>query len=148
MQHIINLKDFLTESSKEKGTLYSDDNPKDTVGGMHYATEKESEDSIKRLESFYKNKKISHQKSVAIANSMHNRAKHHANPNSGIKASEKIWKEYLDKLKERTKELSEESSVLSFDKFVSEKRGTCWKGYKQVDFKKKNGKIVPNCVRA
>jgi hypothetical protein len=27
------------------------------------------------------------------------------------------------------------------------KRGTCWRGYKQVGMKEKNGRMVPNCVR-
>lgn len=31
-------------------------------------------------------------------------------------------------------------------KSVSEERGPCWKGYKQVGMKKKNGREVPNCV--
>ena len=30
---------------------------------------------------------------------------------------------------------------------VNEKRGTCWVGYQQVGMKKKNGKMVPNCVK-
>jgi len=29
---------------------------------------------------------------------------------------------------------------------ISEKKGPCWKGYKQVGLKNKNGKMVPNCV--
>jgi len=29
---------------------------------------------------------------------------------------------------------------------VDEKQGPCWKGYKQVGMKMKNGKEVPNCV--
>ena len=37
---------------------------------------------------------------------------------------------------------------MSFSDFreISEARGTCWKGYKQVGMKKKGGKMVPNCV--
>ena len=30
---------------------------------------------------------------------------------------------------------------------MNEKRGTCWVGYQQVGMKKKNGKMVPNCVK-
>jgi hypothetical protein len=29
---------------------------------------------------------------------------------------------------------------------ITEKKGPCWKGYKQVGLKNKNGKMVPNCV--
>ena len=30
---------------------------------------------------------------------------------------------------------------------ITEKRGTCWVGYKQVGMKKKGGRMVPNCVK-
>ena len=30
---------------------------------------------------------------------------------------------------------------------MKEARGTCWVGYQQIGMKKKNGKMVPNCVK-
>ena len=36
--------------------------------------------------------------------------------------------------------------ILKFQDFILEKKGPCWKGYKQVGTKMKNGKLVPNCV--
>ena len=41
-------------------------------------------------------------------------------------------KDYYDKVEENTME---------------EARGTCWVGYQQIGMKKKNGKMVPNCVK-
>ena len=35
--------------------------------------------------------------------------------------------------------------MLSFKQYLEEK-GPCWKGYRQIGTKKKNGKEVPNCV--
>jgi len=145
MKNFFSYPEYLQES--QKGTLYSDDNPKDTIKDLHYGTGKESEESVQKLESLYKQKKISHQRSVSTANTMHNRAKFHANPNVGIKAGEKVWKNYLEKLKARTQEMKE-SKLLSFNEFLSEKKGPCWPGYKQVGLKKKNGRTVPNCVPA
>jgi hypothetical protein len=145
MKNFFSYPEYLKES--QKGTLYSDDNPKDTIKDLHYGTGKESEESVQKLESLYKQKKISHQRAVSTANTMHNRAKFHANPNVGIKAGEKVWKDYLEKLKARTKSMKE-STLLSFNEFLSEKKGPCWPGYKQVGLKKKNGKTVPNCVPA
>ena len=142
MKNFSSYYQYLHES--QKGTLYSDDNPKDTIKDLHYGSGKESEESVKKLENFYKKGKITHQRSVATANTMHNRAKHHANPNVGIKAGEKVWKEYLERLKKRTKTLNE--GILSFTEFITEKKGPCWPGYKQVGTKKKNGRTVPNCV--
>ena len=142
VKNFFSFPEYLQES--QKGTLYSDDNPKDTIKDLHYGTGKESEESVQKLESLYKQKKITHQRAVATANTMHNRAKFHANPNAGIKAGEKVWKEYLERLKKRTKELNE--NILSFSEFITEKKGPCWTGYKQVGTKKKNGRVVPNCV--
>ena len=143
MKNFFSYLEYLQES--QKGTLYSDDNPKDTIKNLHYGTGKESEESVQKLESLCKQKKISHQRAVSTANTMHNRAKFHANPNVGIKAGEKVWKDYLEKLKARTQEIKE-SKLLSFNEFLSEKKGPCWPGYKQVGLKKKSGRTVPNCV--
>jgi hypothetical protein len=145
MKNFFSYPEYLQES--QKGTLYSDDNPKDTIKDLHYGTGKESEESVQKLESLYKQKKISHQRAVSTANTMHNRAKFHANPNVGIKAGEKVWKEYLERLKKRTQEMKE-SKLLSFNEFLSEKKGPCWPGYKLVGLKKKSGRTVPNCVPA
>ena len=145
MKNFFSYPEYLQES--QKGTLYSDDNPKDTIKNLHYGTGKESEESVQKLESLCKQKKISHQRAVSTANTMHNRAKFHANPNVGIKAGEKVWKDYLEKLKARTQEMKE-SKLLSFNEFLSEKKGPCWPGYKQVGLKKKGGRTVPNCVPA
>ena len=142
MKNFFSYPEYLQES--QKGTLYSDDNPKDTIKDLHYGSGKESDESVQKLESLYKQKKISHQRVVATANTMHNRAKFHANPNVGIKAGEKVWREYLERLKKRTKELNE--NILSYSEFITEKKGPCWVGYKQVGTKKKNGRVVPNCV--
>jgi len=145
MKNFFSYPEYLQES--QKGTLYSDDNPKDTIKNLHYGTGKESEESVQKLESLCKQKKISHQRAVSTANTMHNRAKFHANPNVGIKAGEKVWKDYLEKLKARTQEMKE-SKLLSFNEFLAEKKGPCWPGYKQVGLKKKGGRTVPNCVPA
>lgn len=37
--------------------------------------------------------------------------------------------------------------ILSFHRFIQEKKNPCWKGYKQIGTKKKGSRIVPNCVK-
>jgi hypothetical protein len=37
--------------------------------------------------------------------------------------------------------------ILSYDKFILEKKGPCWAGYKQIGTKDKDGIPVPNCVK-
>jgi hypothetical protein len=37
--------------------------------------------------------------------------------------------------------------ILGYYKFIFEKNDPCWKGYKQIGTKDKNGRPVPNCVK-
>jgi hypothetical protein len=37
--------------------------------------------------------------------------------------------------------------ILSYKKFINEKKNPCWKGYKQLGTKIKNGREVPNCIK-
>ena len=37
--------------------------------------------------------------------------------------------------------------MIKLKKLITEKRGTCWKGYSQVGMKKKGNRMVPNCVK-
>ena len=37
--------------------------------------------------------------------------------------------------------------IIDYDKFILEKNGPCWKGYKQIGTKDKDGRTVPNCVK-
>lgn len=37
--------------------------------------------------------------------------------------------------------------ILDYNKFILEKKGPCWVGYKQIGTKDKEGKTVPNCVK-
>ena len=37
--------------------------------------------------------------------------------------------------------------IIDYDKFILEKNGPCWKGYKQIGTNDKDGRPVPNCVK-
>ena len=37
--------------------------------------------------------------------------------------------------------------MIKLKDLITEKRGTCWKGYSQIGMKKKGNKMVPNCVK-
>lgn len=37
--------------------------------------------------------------------------------------------------------------ILKYQDFITEKKNPCWKGYKQIGTKNKNGRKVPNCVK-
>jgi hypothetical protein len=37
--------------------------------------------------------------------------------------------------------------ILTYEQFLFEKKNPCWKGYKQIGMKMKDGQKVPNCVK-
>ncbi len=37
--------------------------------------------------------------------------------------------------------------ITNYTEFIIEKNNPCWKGYKQIGTKNKNGRTVPNCVK-
>ena len=37
--------------------------------------------------------------------------------------------------------------MIKLKDLITEKRGTCWKGYSQIGMKKKGNRMVPNCVK-
>jgi hypothetical protein len=37
--------------------------------------------------------------------------------------------------------------ILTYEQFLFEKKNPCWKGYKQIGMKIKDGQKVPNCVK-
>ena len=37
--------------------------------------------------------------------------------------------------------------IINYTEFILEKNNPCWKGYKQIGTKNKNGRTVPNCVK-
>jgi hypothetical protein len=37
--------------------------------------------------------------------------------------------------------------ILHYKEFLAEKKNPCWKGYKQIGTKDKDGRPVPNCVK-
>ena len=64
-------------------------------------------------------------------------AKTARDPKSKINAALRVW---------GCKCGANESYEPTVDQIISEKKGSCWEGYKQEGMKKKNGKMVPNCV--
>ena len=74
--------------------------------------------------------------------------------NEDIDSQIKSMMDRREKMKKRGASTSSINSVTQMIKRLrdkkrkmNEKRGTCWVGYQQVGMKKKNGKMVPNCVK-
>jgi len=57
------------------------------------------------------------------------------------------WKELIELIKQFLKFMKFDILYnLILEKAKRAPRNVCWKGYKMVGMKKKNGKEVPNCV--
>jgi len=78
--------------------LYSDDNPRDTVKGTGYGDAETARKSLNIIKS------VDKQRQMQIVNTLYNRAKHHANQTSGMRAAMAIFKKWIDdkKIKEST----------------------------------------------
>jgi len=63
----------------------------------------------------------------------------------GKKAEEALHRLYIDLQNDLHHQRGVPSLAEIVDNILSEKKA-CWKGYKQVGMKEKNGKQVPNCV--
>ena len=84
--------------SDKHSDLYTDENPKGTIHGLKFATEKDAEASIAKIKS--SGKKHAHKIQAAIA--MEQRAKV-----AGKKAAAAVYRSYINDMKKKTKEMNE-----------------------------------------
>tara|TARA_B100000941_G_scaffold265938_1_gene220869 strand:+ start:6 stop:1820 length:1815 start_codon:yes stop_codon:yes gene_type:complete len=110
-------------NSDKHSDLYTDENPKGTIKGLKFATVKDAQDSVSKIEN--SGKKHAHKIQAAIA--MEQRARV-----MGKISAANVYRKYINDMKKKTKEKNEADG--------------CWDGYKRIGGKMKNGKMVPNCV--
>ena len=84
--------------SDKHSDLYTDENPKGTIHGLKFATEKDAEASVAKIKS--SGKKHAHKIQAAIA--MEQRAKV-----AGKKAAAAVYRSYINDMKKKTKEMNE-----------------------------------------
>ena len=80
----------------KKEDLYTDDNPRDTVKGTGYGDAATARKTLRIIKS------VDKQRQIQIVNTLYNRAKHHANQTSDMRAAMSIFKTWIDnnKIKE------------------------------------------------
>ena len=88
------LKSMFGKTKKED--LYTDDNPRDTVKGTGYGDAATARKTLRIIKS------VDKQRQMQIVNTLYNRAKHHANQTSDMRAAMSIFKSWIDdkKIKE------------------------------------------------
>ena len=89
--------------------LYTDENPKDTVG-IKFSSTKDVKDTISKLERLYKSGKRPHKRISQIAQVLEQRLRFI----KGAGDRHRIAKRYTTFLKERTKKKSPERKKMSF----------------------------------
>ena len=86
--------------SKKHSDLYTDENPKGTIHGLKFATVKDAEASVAKIEK--SGKKHAHKIQAAIA--MEQRARE-----MGKTSAADVYRSYINKMKEKTKKKNEEA---------------------------------------
>ena len=86
--------------SDKHSDLYTDENPKDTIHGLKFATVKDAEASVKKIES--SGRKHAHKVQAAVA--MEQRARV-----AGKKGAAAVYRKYINKMKDKTKDKQDES---------------------------------------
>ena len=92
--------------SDKHSDLYTDENPKGTIHGLKFATVKDAEASVKKIEGSGK----SHAHKVQAAVAMEQRAKE-----MGKTAEAAVYRRYIEKMKKITKKKNEETESHSTD---------------------------------
>ena len=84
---------------EDHSDLFTDENPRGTVKGLKFRNAAEAKKSTKRLNSLFRQKKVTYAHAMQIATTMEQRAKFHAHPNKDIRSGGKVWSQYKRKLK-------------------------------------------------
>ena len=86
--------------SDKHSDLYTDENPKGTIHGLKFATVKDAEASVRKIEN--SGKKHAHKIQAAIA--MEQRARV-----MGKTAEAAVYRKYIEKMKKKTKKMNEKA---------------------------------------
>jgi len=124
-------------NSPNHSDLYTDENPKGTIKGLKFATVKDAEASVRKINS--SGKKHAHKIQAAVA--MEQRAKE-----MGKKSQAAVYRRYINKMKEKTKKMNEGWS----DKYKKSIDCNNPKGFSQKAHcagKKKNESEIPSPSR-
>lgn len=80
--------------------LFIDENPQDTIKGLGFKDGRTAWESVQKIEKSRK----THAHKVQATIAMMQRARYHANKTKNMKTAENIYKEYLEMLKQKTKD--------------------------------------------
>ncbi|XLS29740.1 hypothetical protein ACJD0Z_02710 [Flavobacteriaceae bacterium M23B6Z8] len=79
--------------------LYTDDNPATTVEGLGFKDRQKAEESVKKVKQLLEEGAIDETHAKQICVTMEQRSKHHPHRNEDMKAAEKVWRSFLEEMK-------------------------------------------------
>ena len=92
-------KKYEGQNPSEHSDLYTDENPEGTIKGLGFKDAKTAKKSIKLIESSGK----THAHKIQAAMAMEQRARFHPNATEGIKEAQKIYENFIEEMKKKTK---------------------------------------------
>jgi len=92
-------------NSKKHSDLYTDENPKDTIKGLKFATVKDAEASVRKI----KNSKRKHNHKTQAAIAMEQRAKV-----AGKKSAAAVYRKFIEQQKKKTKAKNETKLIRNY----------------------------------
>ena len=116
--------------SKKHSDLYTDENPRGTIHGLKFATVKDAQQSVKKIEGSGK----THAHKVQAAVAMEQRARE-----MGKTAEANVYRAYIEKMKKKTKEMQKESPPDTSDAMKRYKAGKA--GFTDIAHLKAKGLI-------
>ena len=116
--------------SKKHSDLYTDENPRGTIHGLKFATVKDAQQSVKKIEGSGK----THAHKVQAAVAMEQRAREMGKP-----AEANVYRAYIEKMKKKTKEMQKESPPDTSDAMKRYKAGKA--GFTDIAHLKAKGVI-------
>ena len=116
--------------SKKHSDLYTDENPRGTIHGLKFATVKDAQQRVKKIEGSGK----THAHKVQAAVAMEQRARE-----MGKTAEANVYRAYIEKMKKKTKEMQKESPPDTSDAMKRYKAGKA--GFTDIAHLKAKGVI-------
>ena len=116
--------------SDKHSDLYTDENPRGTIHGLKFATVKDAQQSVKKIEGSGK----THAHKVQAAVAMEQRARE-----MGKTAEANVYRSYIEKMKKKTKEMQKESPPDTSDAMKRYKAGKA--GFTDIAHLKAKGVI-------
>lgn len=80
--------------------LYTDDHPETTIEGLGFKNREKAEESVAKVQKLVSENEITVNHAKQICVTMEQRSKHHPHRNENMKSAEKVWRSYLEDLKD------------------------------------------------